>query len=133
MKKIIFRILAIFLVVILILILALFIALYNGFSGFHTNKNPFDSPEINYYHGIIVNEDSKAIQDVNIETTDSLKISCKSNKQGYFELKKSNLDVIIPNTLILKKNGFITDTIETHIYYDFRGNISDRYFFCKKN
>jgi hypothetical protein len=133
MKKIVKKTFIAFLIIASILICLLYIALCNGFSGFNKTKNYYLPPEINYFHGVIVDENHKGLEGVNISNMNLPKITCKSDKKGYFELKDYKLNIKKRDSLILNNAEFITDTIETleEKYSDKESSII--YRFSRKN
>jgi hypothetical protein len=133
MKKSIKKIFILTVIITCIIICLLYLTLCNGFSGFYSQKKHFNSPEINYFHGVVVNDQFIPIEGVIINNTNSPKITSKSDKKGYFELKDDKLNVNEKDILILRSNKFITDTLETmeEKYSDKESSII--YRFCKKN
>ena len=86
-----------------------------------------DEKSLNYYHGVVVDNNSIPISNVLVKTEYLKTEPTITNENGYFKLVKS------PNTLtslIFYKEGYLTDTISS--VYSHGGETLDYRFINKK-
>lgn len=123
-------------IILIVILLCIFIVFYIGLKGgFTKTKYYFDTPELNYYHGVIVDSYKKPVQSAKVSIWEYPDISTETNNHGYFILKNKKINVANPNRIKVKKtlNTLETYTIPTISILDHRNKTIEQYDFSKKN
>lgn len=116
---------------VVLIIIALIIMYIVFFGGSTRTKYYLSPPELNYYHGIIVDKNGNYINNAKIFDSNS-NLYTYTNSNGYFELKGKTINVQLGSPLIVYKESFIIDTVQTYFFSPSDYKISEKYYFCRK-
>lgn len=110
--------------------ISMVIFLYFSLNGvFRKGKHYHKPMELDYYHGIVVNEDIKPIDSVEVKIIGT-EIIINTNEKGYFKFKPMKIKV--SDSLLFYRNEYVQKVVRT--YYGGKSNFDKNtiYYFSRK-
>ncbi|NRS88567.1 hypothetical protein HNQ02_001481 [Flavobacterium sp. 7E] len=116
-------------------ILLSYFIFYLGMMGFFSKTTYYyDSAEIDYYHGVVVNENKEPIPKLKIAIRCNENLYSITNSKGEFTIKSNsikNVNGLIPSVLLIKRNEVTLDSACTQTLEYYQNKSVSRYIFCK--
>ncbi|MBE0392676.1 hypothetical protein [Flavobacterium sp. PL002] len=107
-----------------------------GLMGVFTETKyfPASPPEIDYLHGVVVDENENPIPKLKIAIRCNESLYSITNSKGEFTIKSNSIKIVngpIQSVLLIKKNQVTLDSAWTYTSKEFHHRIDSRYIFCK--